>query len=54
MERRCTWHGKRVEGAEIDWRLGRTGSRLVTELGTVIGYEPKASLVGEREEVKSR
>lgn len=52
MERRGTWHGKRVEGAEIDWRLGWTGSRLMTQLRTLIGYEPKASLGGEREEAE--
>jgi hypothetical protein len=28
-----TWNGKRVEGEETDWRLGRTGSRLMAQKG---------------------
>jgi hypothetical protein len=49
VERKGTWNGKRVEGEEIDWRPGRTGSRLMTQKGVLFRCEPRESLGGERE-----
>jgi len=38
-----------VAGEDIDWRVGRTGSRLMSQKRVLFGYEPRESLRGERE-----